>query len=82
MALALLDTSLPCLVGEYRKSLKAPFRPCHVGIFDLMSEPYPHYVHYYGTSPFYVSPEYFHFRSHIAPTDCVWIVPGTLERSL
>lgn len=49
----------------------------HTGLFDLMSEPYPHYVHYYGTKPSYVSPEYFHFRSHIGETDCVWIVPGT-----
>jgi len=34
-----------------------PPRAFHTALFDLMSEPYPHYVHYYGTKPFYVSPE-------------------------
>jgi len=54
----------------------------HVGLFDLLDEPYPHYVHYYGDEPLYVPPTHFHFRSWVGATDCVWIVPGTLERRL
>jgi hypothetical protein len=79
----LLSLEAASIRAEFRRSLKAPYRPCHVGIFDLMSEPWPHYVHYYGGGePFHVSPEHFHFRSHVGPTDCFWIVPGTLERSV
>lgn len=59
--------------------------------FDCMSEiingPWPHMVTYRPKElprPVYVSPDQFrwHRQDSRSPSDCLWIVPGTMERRL
>lgn len=53
-------------------------------LWELLSEPAPHVVHYRNTNITYVSPDRFliHRIPDICPSSSVWIVPGTLERKL
>jgi len=47
--------------------------------FALMTERWPHYVHYRGKGkPNYCPPDTFGFLGKPGPSDCDWIVPGTL----
>lgn len=55
--------------------------PCdYAPMFQLITEPAPHVVHYWGTKAHYVPPTEYLWRSwEPGPTDCEWIVPGTAE---
>jgi hypothetical protein len=44
------------------------------------SEPLPHKVYYRGGKVTYLPPDRYMLRRHKpSPSDCVWIVPGTLD---
>jgi hypothetical protein len=46
--------------------------------FILKTEPWPHLIYYYGGRVTYVDPDHIPLlRGPAAPSDCVWIVPGT-----
>ena len=70
------------MVEAWRKSLYgAPI----VSLWDLISEPTPHKVHYESGKVLYVKPANFFFGLPCrtkSPSDCTWIVPGTLERKI
>lgn len=44
----------------------------------LHPDPWPHLVHYVGGRVIYCSPDQFCTLVPDGPSDCVWIVPGTL----
>jgi hypothetical protein len=43
----------------------------------MMSEPWPHFVHYRGRSANYCAPDAFGFLGKYGPSACDWMVPGT-----
>lgn len=45
-------------------------------------EAWPHFVHYQKHRVIYVPPDEFLTWRPSRPSDCIWIVPGTLERKL
>jgi len=49
--------------------------------FKTMLEPWPHKVYYHRGWISYVDPQHVFWSGDLpGPSDCVWIVPGTLER--
>lgn len=52
-------------------------------IWALMSEITPHTVNYRACRMYYHAPHHFPILpKQRGPSDCTWIVPGTLEREL
>lgn len=45
----------------------------------VCKEPWPHYVHHALGRTIYATPDMFCTLPIKAPSDCVWIVPGTFE---
>lgn len=58
------------------------FRVSERRFFSLMLERWPHYAHYrvrHGRgTPHHCPPDTFGFIGSYGPSDCDWIVPGTL----
>jgi hypothetical protein len=54
-------------------------------LLEAINDPTPHVVRYnahFGTHT-YVPPEVFYWSAELpSPSDCEWIVPGTLERKI
>lgn len=77
----------PLTEDEARKML-ADWRvgyPKLVSLWSMVNEPMPHTVQYEPVreKPMYISPDRFYCRTIFRnPSDCTWIVPGTLERKL
>ena len=82
MALALIETE-----AGRALLINVAFRQADLGrlltpteFLGMMTEPWPHYVHYRGGAPVYCAPDRFGFIGRDAPSNCDWMVPGTHER--
>lgn len=72
------------LIAAWRKGW-----PAIPSFYDMLEEalrePAPHVVHYhtgYYADCVYISPKQFYASARLRLSDCVWIVPGTLERRI
>lgn len=75
----------PMTEDEARKML-ADWRvgyPKLVSLWSMVKEPTPHTVNYRTGRMYYHAPHHFPILpKQRSPSDCTWIVPGTLERKL
>ncbi len=80
MALALAETEAGramLLNAAMRQASMGRFLS-HGEFFEMMFEPWPHYVHYRGRGrPVHCPPDTFGFIGKPGPTHCDWMVPGT-----
>jgi len=69
-------------IEDIRRAMTATYRPAPT-LFEMIAEPWPHLVYYRHGRVTYVPPDRFLFQtSPHGPSDCTWIVPGTLEKRL
>lgn len=66
----------PGLVGVGTRSFGDYCR----SVMVAMHEPWPHKVYYHLARVTYVDPSHYLWSGYeMGPSDCAWIVPGTLE---